>query len=332
MKPDILIIGAGSIGRRHARNLLAIGGYGISIYDTDLPLAEALAEEVSGRSFHRLGEALEYKSAGVMICSPPDSHVAHALLATESGANVFVEKPIATSTSPELDQLILMSERLESPIMVGHNLRFNRCIRRAQNLVSSNEIGDLLSVEAVFGQYLPEWRPETDYRSGYITRSHTEGGGIIHDVATHEIDYLTWIAGEVDAVACVAAQSSDLEMAAEDTAEITLSFSSGILGRVHVDCTRRSYTRRFELIGTRGTLNWDYHIGLTRTEPGSSERMQIEPPADPDEAYVLELERFIALIEDGVQPEVDSKTAKRVLELVEAAQASTNLNGVGIEV
>lgn len=332
MTTSMLIIGAGSIGQRHALNLRAMTDCEIGVFDVEYERANALAQRTGGRPFHDLNKALEERYSGVMICSPPDMHLIHATAAVGSAAAVFIEKPLATCSGNELESFLDQADRLDSQVMVGFNLRFNRCIRKARQLVTSGELGKLLHVEAVFGQYLPDWRPGTDYRNGYITLPHARGGGVIHDVAAHEIDYLTWLVGDVESISCTALKSSELEMQAEDTAEIVMTYSSGILGRIHADCTNPRYTRRFELTGTKGVLKWDFHSGLTLVGVGSAIPEQVEPPADPAEAYVLELQEFLSVIESGKKPGVDGRQAYRVLRLVEAAQLSAERAGVKVAV
>ena len=322
MKRLIVIVGAGSIGRRHASNLSRLGGYEIALVDPRRDFAETLAEEVAGRTFGSLENALSSAPSGVMICSPPSFHVDQATAALESGAKVFVEKPIATHSGPDLSKLLSLVEQSGDSLMVGFNLRFNRCIRKAKDLVNSGELGTLQCIEASFGQDLTAWRPGADYRQGYMTGSPKLGGGVIHDIASHEIDYITWIGGDVTEIGCLADRVSSLDMAAEDTAEIFMRFASGAIGRVHADCVRPGYMRRFEITGSSGILSWDFHTGLKLTNGEFSNTVSVEPPADPREAYVLELQHFLSMIETGIYPEVSAQSAHKVLTLVEAAHAS----------
>lgn len=330
MSGEILIVGCGSIGSRHARNLKTIGKYAISVFDTDISRSETLAKELSLRSFKDLSQALRENPVAVVVCSPPSEHISHAKLGVQAGASVFIEKPLATRTGADLDELLALASAHGVELMVGFNLRFNRCIRKAKDLVDKGELGALQNIEATFGQYLPDWRPGADYRNGYITGASENGGGVLHDVFAHEADYVTWIAGDVELVSCVAGNVSDLEMKAEDTAETTLKFRSGAIGRIHADCVRPNYTRRMQIVGSLGSVEWDIFSGLRIKRQGSAEWTSIEPPVNPDEAYVLEMERFLSVIEGNARAEVDGDRAKWVLELVEAARRSADRGRVSL--
>lgn len=89
-------------------------------------------------------------------------------------------------------------------------------------LLNEGTTGKVLFVRSEFGQYLPDWRPEQDYRENYSARSSL-GGGIILD-SSHEIDYLRWFFGEIEQVYCRSSIQSELEVDVEDTASIILFF------------------------------------------------------------------------------------------------------------
>lgn len=330
MSREILIIGCGSIGSRHARNLKSIGNYDLAVFDTDFNRSEDLARELEIRSHRSLSLALEENPVAIVVCSPPYEHISHAKLGVEAGVAVFIEKPLATRTGHELDELLSLAADRGVELMVGFNLRFNRCIRKAKELADGGELGTLQNIEATFGQRLTDWRPCADYRKGYITGPSEDGGGVLHDVFTHEADYVTWIAGDVESLSCVAGNISDLEMKAEDTAETILKFRTGVIGRIHADCVRPNYTRRMQIVGSLGAVEWDIFSGLRMKTKHSAEWLTIEPPANPDEAYVLEMERFLDVIEGNAMAEVDGNRAKWVLELVEAARRSADSGRVSI--
>ena len=79
---------------------------------------------------------------------------------------------------------------------VGYNLRYLPSLSRFRDLINEGLVGGPLSVRCEIGQYLPNWRPDTDYRTGVTARSDL-GGGVLLELS-HEIDYLRWIFGEVE--------------------------------------------------------------------------------------------------------------------------------------
>ncbi|MEX0762572.1 MAG: Gfo/Idh/MocA family oxidoreductase [Dehalococcoidia bacterium] len=312
MKTRILVIGCGSIGMRHIRNLRHIGDFDLLAFD---PAPQRLANavrEYEVQPFESIESGLGHSPDAVLVCTPPNLHVEQAAMSVDAGAHVFVEKPLANSLHG-LDGLTHAAATNDLVLMVGYNLRFNAGLMRAKQLIDEGRIGRVLTMRCEFGQYLPDWRPSIDYRTSY-TANASAGGGIILD-SSHDIDYMRWFGGEVSGVSCMAGKLSDLEMDAEDTAEITMRMSSGTLAHIHMDCTQRAFSRTCKVVGTEGTLRWDIHKGLERYDIAGREWVHEAPPVDPAEAYITEMRCFLSCLQGDSVPPVDGPTGKRVLEL-----------------
>ncbi len=205
-------------------------------------------------------------------------------------------------------------------VLVGYNLRFHAGLRRVRELVLAGAIGRILTARAEFGQYLPDWRPGRDYRAGYIVRR--DGGGILLD-ASHEIDYVRWICGEVRAVYAAMGRLSALEMESEDTAVLVLRHDGGTLSEIHLDCVQRGYSRGCKLVGSEGTIEWSFRSGIRHTRDGAT---WTDEPIAPDvnEMYVDEMRHFLACVRGRATPLVDGDTAAAVLAVLEAAKRSAS--------
>jgi len=243
---------------------------------------------------------------------------ARTLLA--SGLDVFLEKPIAheLAAARELTDFAAHQQRI---LYVGYNLRFHPGLQKVKQLLAQLKFGQPLSFRIEYGQYLPDWRPLQDYRSGYNTRS-AEGGGILLD-GSHELDYLLWLAGDVETVYCEAAHLSRLEMDAEDTAAITLRTREGAFAEMHLDCVQRGYSRSCKVICERGTILWDFKQGVTcigADEP--AHRIQGTALQDTNQMYIDEMSHFIACLKGDASPLVTGADATRALEIALAARAS----------
>ena len=315
----VLVVGAGSVGTRHCRNLVALG-HDVTASDAD-PERRALAAALPGVAVaESLDAGLAGGPAAVLVCTPPSSHVAIARRALEARAHVFIEKPIAAAAD-DVPELLDLARRQDRLVSVGYNLRFLPSLRRVKALLDAGRIGRVLMARAEFGFYLPAWRPGRDYRDNYAV-SRELGGGILLD-AIHELDYLGWMLGDAVEVLCAAAHVSDLAGDTEDVAEVTLRFADGALGQVHLDYVRRAYRRRLEVIGAEGVIEWEYpsqRVTVRGPAPDRAEDIAVEG-IDAD-MYVEEMKHLIRCLEHTDSPLVDGAQALRSLRLVEAAKAS----------
>lgn len=318
MTRQVFVIGCGSIGQRHIRNLRALGVQDIAAYDPSPERLDRAVREQGVSPCLSVEAGLAARPEAVLICTPPHLHAGIARQAVDAGAHVFIEKPIA-HTLDGLDDLLHAADESKRVLCVGYNLRFHAGLLKLKELLNKGAIGRPMVVQAEFGQYLPDWRPAQDYRAGYNV-SAAMGGGIILD-ASHELDYVRWLMGEVKSVYTAAGKLSDLEMDVEDTAAITMRFASGAVGEVHLDCIQRGYTRNCKIIGTDGTLVWEFGEGVRHLMPDKT-RHDYDITPDPNEMYVAELRHLLACVHGQEQPLVTGAEGKRVLEIALAARQS----------
>ena len=314
---SVLVVGAGSIGQRHIRNLVSLGIHRISVVD---PLSERrVAAEAAGASAcASLEEGLAAQPTLVLVCTPPAQHLATACAALKAGAHVFVEKPLATSLDG-VDHLLELAARAQRIVAVGYNLRFHPGLQLYHSLVRDGRLGQILAIRAEFGQFLPDWRPGQDYRQGYHARG--PGAGIIFD-ASHELDYVRWLGGEVTRVFCTAEHVSSLETEAEDVAALTLRLATGAIAEVHLDCVQRGYSRTCKVIGDKGTAIWDYQRGIRLLTAEAGQWQKIPCTPDPNDMYLAEMRHLLACMRGEDLVAVDGATGKRVLQVALAAKES----------
>jgi predicted dehydrogenase len=239
--------------------------------------------------------------------------VAQALL--NAGADVFVEKPLAASLDG-VDELIASSQRTKRILQVGYNLRFHPVLTLVKRLLEDKAIGPVLYAHARVGQYLPDWRPQVDYRQSYTARRDL-GGGILLD-ASHELDYVLWLLGNPVSVACVAGKASSLDVDVEDSATVLLGYARGAHAVVHMDFVRRGYARTLELVGETGNLVADLGQRSLRLERSRDEARDIEVPEG--DMYVAELGHFLECVATRMPPLVDAAAGRQTLRLVMLAK------------
>jgi predicted dehydrogenase len=148
-----LIAGYGSIGRRHFRNLLALGERDILFYRTHqstLPI-----DELSGFVVETdLEKALGYHPHAVIVSNPTSLHLDVAIPAAEAGCHLFLEKPISHSLD-RVDELRTAVLHGGVQVFVGFQFRFHPGLQTVRGMIANGVIGRPLSARAHWGEYLP---------------------------------------------------------------------------------------------------------------------------------------------------------------------------------
>ena len=279
-----LIAGLGSIGRRHFRNLIALGEKDIILLRTRK--ATLPDDELAGYPVETdIHDALKkHKPDAVVVASPTALHLDIAIPAAEAGCAILLEKPISDSLD-RLDILQQTAQKSGSKILVGFQFRYHPTLNKARELIQTNAIGKVLTVHAHWGEYLPQWHPWENYSQSYAARADL-GGGVIRTL-THPLDYLRYIVGEVESLWSFNGHISSLEMDVEDIAEIGLKFSNGAIGGVHLDYVQRPPRHTLEIVGTQGTLRWDNTDGVLHLQQFSAPfgSYSNDPPAPVMESF-----------------------------------------------
>lgn len=319
---SVLVVGSGSIGRRHLRNLRKIGIQRLAACDADRERLIPMVTEFNVKPFSDFDEALaSIKPQLVFICTPPVFHVSQALKAVRANAHVFIEKPLS-HTLDTVAELIAEAESRRRVVQVGYNLRFHPGLLKVKQLVDEGIIGRVLWVYAEVGQYLPDWRPWQDYRQSY-TAKRDLGGGIILD-GSHELDYVIWLLGRPIELACMAGRVSNLMVNVEDCATILLRFGNGTQADIHMDFVQRGYARSCKLAGEKGTIVWDYsknEIQIFRADEAKWETISYE--FDPNQTYIAEVEHFLTRVTCEDASLVSLKESYQTLQVALAAHSAS---------
>jgi predicted dehydrogenase len=310
-RPRVLVLGAGSIGSRHASNIANLGA-DVTITDPDHDRAAAVASRV-GATVAFDPDPLAFH--GIVIASPSSLHLEHLAWALVANVPIYVEKPLVMSTSQVTDGIRAASDR----IVVGYNLRFHPGYRLVRDLLLDGSLGSPVSARFWFGSHLPDWRPDVDYRHSYSAQRRL-GGGVLHD-AIHEIDLALWYFGwPLRALTSVCGRFGPLDIDVEDTVRAILGTSSGVPISVDLDYLSRRYRRGVEIIGTDATARFDWARAVIEIETAADVRTRaIDTAVDP--TYIQAAEQFLSVIEGRPNESATGLDGIRSIELVEAVEA-----------
>lgn len=305
----ILLSGLGSIGKRHLRLLQS----------RDDPM-EIHAYRSSGTDDAAFPDVVQHTSLDAALAENPDIafitnptsvHVDTATACAKAGCHLFIEKPLSHSLDG-VDELVRTVEENNLITYVGCVLRFHPVLQRIASLLADDTIGDVYSYRVYSGSYLPDWRPEQDYRNSY-SADPAMGGGVVLDLI-HEIDYSYWLFGEIDNVRSWVGRVSDLGIESEDLAEIIVETETGVVGQLHLDYYRSEPRRTIEITGDSGVIHGDLIEDEVRIQ--TSHGTETESFDNPnDDLYEQQLHSLLSHIRNKEPCDNDIREARRVLEI-----------------
>jgi predicted dehydrogenase len=324
-----LIAGLGSVGRRHMRNLIALGETDIVLYRTHK--ATLPDDELAGYPVETdLTEALrKYKPDAVIVSNPTSLHLDVAIPAAEAGCAILLEKPIAASME-RVDVLQNAVQNSGAKVLVAFQFRFHPGMVKTRELIENGEIGRVVSASVHFGEYLPAWHPWEDYRTGYAARADM-GGGVVA-TQCHSLDYLPWLVGKrVESVWGFAAKISDLEVTTDDTAKIGLRFEGGALGSLHLDYNQQPPEHEFRIIGTNGTIKWNLADGaarIYRVEKKDWDVYQLPAGWERNVMFQQQTKHFVDVVKGNAMPSCTLEDGVHVQMLIDSVRRSNEMNKI----
>ncbi|GAA2488332.1 Gfo/Idh/MocA family protein [Terrabacter carboxydivorans] len=249
----VVVRGSGSIGQRHARVFRQEGadvwlwpvrdrGLGGDAPDLDEATGAHLLDDSTGPAALR--------DAFVVVATDTARHVADAIEALDAGAEkVLVEKPVASSAQ-EAHALHEHPRHLD--VWVAAPLRAHEAFRHLRRLVGRLDRGG--SAHVWSQSWLPDWRPDRDYRESYSVRPAE--GGVLRDLV-HEIDYATVLFGRAVLLGAAIATGGPLDIEAEQAATLVWASADGFDVTARLDYITRPATRGVVVHSPDGVLEWD---------------------------------------------------------------------------
>lgn len=307
----VCFVGIGSIAKRHIANLKQVcsqRGIDVSIdaYRHSVSAADAVGVE---RVFYSIDDVPEDYDV-VFITNPTELHLQALQQFHKKGKHFFIEKPVVSVH--QLEQAKDFEKRRDSVYYVACPLRYNAVI---QYIKKEIPVDAVLSVRSISSSYLPDWRPGQDYRNTYSAQRKL-GGGVSIDLI-HEWDYLTYLFGWPQKVACMMGKVSPLEIDSDDYA-VYIAELDGRIAELHLDYFGRQTIRTIELFTKTDTIVGDLVNHKIRF---LLEKKELSFEEERDDYQRRELEHFLDLVFGVVEPEEYYRHSIRVLGLTQGVSA-----------
>jgi predicted dehydrogenase len=337
-----LIVGLGSIGQRHVRNLRTLLGANVEILayravgrspvlNADMSVKQGAALETTYgiQSFQDLDTALRQKPDVVFVANPNSLHLSTALAAAKAGCHLFIEKPLS-DTMAGIDELCEVVESHKLVAFVAYQFRFHPGLRYLKSLLDEQRLGRLVAAHIVNGEYLPDWHPYEDYRQSHAARRDLGGGSL--RIQSHEFDYALWLFGMPRRVYAVGGHLSRLEVDVEDSISLLMACEAGA-GRfpvhLHLDYLQRPPQRVCEVIGDAGKVRYDFYANQVEIHDLHARVRQVVEFTgfDRNQMFLDELRHFLACVRGEEQPLIDLREAARSLRISLCAEESLRSGG-----
>ena len=330
----VLIVGLGSIGKRHirlAREFLPTADIRVLRHQD----CESIPEHSNG-CLSSIEQALSFAPQIAIIANPATFHLSAAQPLAQTGVHLLIEKPLSASLDG-VQLLINTCHEQGAVLLTGYNLRFLPSLQFFHQLLNENVIGRVVSVRCEVGQYLPAWRPDSDYRQCVSARREL-GGGVLHELS-HELDYLRWIFGEVQWVKSTLSRQSGLEINVEDSAHIILGFEPmsddrQLIGTVNLDFVRHDTTRLCTAIGEKGSLRWNGVTGVIDQfkANGIEWRELFHHQHKSDESYIAEWQHFLECVNENKSELISGEDGLMVLRIIDAVRQASAFAGERVQI
>ncbi len=325
MTAHVLVVGAGSAGKRHMRNLHALGARVSAIDPREDRLKEAATQVPLVGAF--TNESVAYRDPeaydGVLVASPPAFHVEQGMRALEAGLPLYMEKPVAP-TAEDAMRLVDAARRMAVPALLGYTYRWWPPLRDLKSMIASGRVGDVRHVRVVAGEHLADWHPWERYQDWFMSDAKLGGGAMLDE--SHFVDLLAWLFGRPAAVRGTVGRVSDLDIRADDNVDAILEWRDRrTQASLHLDLYTRPHEKAITVVGERGTIRWEFYsteqLRWSSEKSGGWETRSYA--IERNDMFVAAAREFLGCI-GGEPPSTCTLTdGLHVLEIVEAIRRSS---------
>lgn len=321
---NFLIIGCGSIGKRHIRNLISIG-----INKDNLNCVETRDDRIKEvndygikNTFKNLDDAIDKKKYdAAIVCSPTSMHIDQCIKLSEKKIHLLIEKPLSRDLH-NIDKLIENVKKNNLVVLMAYVFRFSPQVQKMKELIDKKIIGKIYYARGEFSEYLPDWHPYEDYRSFYMAEKSLGGGSILDQ--SHIFDLVHYLLGEFKTVKALNRKISDLEVNADDISELIVELKNGIVASLHTDIFGRKHEKFLEIKGSEGNIKWDFYKNeVSFYDPKEKElKIYSKFSTDSNIFYINEINHFIDCCQNSKKTIAPLEDGIDTMKLILAAEKS----------
>lgn len=326
------IVGCGRIAKRHS-DLLSDkhvnGAQLIAVADTQFERAKTLGEAKNVPAYNNMHDMMElHKPDVVTVLTESGLHSQHVIELASYGADIVVEKPMAL-TLDDADAMIAACDHYGVRLFVIKQNRFNVPVVELRKALEAGRFGKL-----VLGTVRVRWcRTQAYYDQDSWRGTWAFDGGVLTNQASHHIDLLEWMMGDVESV-FAKSKTALVDIEAEDTAVVILKFKNGALGVIEATTAVRpkDLEGSISILGEKGNVEiggfavnemkqWNFSEALSGDED-VLEKYSVNPPNVYGFGHQAYYEHVVDCIKEKKQALVDGLQGRKSIELINAIYES----------
>ena len=316
-KPNLLVVGVGSIGERHTRCFQGTGRANVAICDSNDTLRTDIAQRYGiTHAFANWSEAVESDFDAAVICTPAHLHIPMAIDIVNRKRHALIEKPLSTNYE-RVDELKQLVESHGVTVMAAYVLRVHPSLAAMKAALDSGRFGKPVHATGCSGQHFPTYR--LAYREIYY-RNRATGGGAIQDALTHLINAAEWLIGPIDTLAADCSHQVLEGVEVEDTVNVIARHHSGALASYSLNQHQAPQESTLTVVCERGTVRCEFHAGRWRWQTDPTDCWHDEPcePLERDDLFTAQANHFLDVTAGLAKPTCSLDEAARTLKTNQA--------------
>jgi predicted dehydrogenase len=290
-----LILGCGSIGRRHAKNLRSLGVRNLVLCDADIQKAKTLGAEIKSNLIYS-----DYQNAikqnpdirAAVICTPTSFHIAPSIYFAKHKVDLFIEKPLSNNLI-QVGSLSKIALKNKLVVMMGHSYLFELGFKKLKSLLDKKIIGDVYYATYLQGQYLPDWHPWANYRTEYTARKDL-GGGALLTLTSHSFYIIEWLFGKISSInGSIIEKIGPLAVQVDDSVFILMKTENGIIVQSQNNFIVRIHNHKLTIEGSKGRLEYDFVNQQIKLLIHNKKLKIIKTKSDNNDRFLNEMRYFL---------------------------------------
>ena len=320
----ILVLGAGSVGKRHLSNLANMNCK-LSALDPNIDRLSDISKEVPlVFQFTNLEQIDQYwhKFSGVIVCSPPKFHKEQCIIVAQKDIPILLEKPLTINLKEGIE-LYNALKKLNGRLLLGYTYRWWQPLIEFRRKLHNGKVGKLLHAKFFMSAHLADWHPWERYQDFFMASKELGGGALLDE--SHFIDLMIWMFGLPESVYASVEKISNLDIETDDNVDMVIKYENGLRVIIHLDLYGRPHEKYISVTGDNGTLKWSFdpnQIQYSKSMEHNWEEQNFN--LERNDMFIDVAREFISLIDGHTVSKCTIDEGVDVMRIIEACRISSN--------